>query len=299
VSDWGENHRGALGLGDTIERTEPVKVAGLEGVTKLAIGGQPSLPTHMLALLSDGTVKVWGAGAAGQLGQGIPQAGIKRLPDSLVPMAVPGLSDVIDIFAGHLGSFALQSDGTLLGWGENVNYQLASPTLNELVVSPRVLLRDVSALSVGFHYCVGVSGGFVYTWGKGSEGTIGDGTLVDKATPTLVAGLEDVLAIDAGETHVAVLLRGPMASEAPVTLTPGSGSLSLAWQSPATTSKWFVGYRKAPLNLRKEPVEWTRVSVDQGSRSYTFSGLTPGLTYEVFVSNPTWGRRVLEGVPNQ
>jgi alpha-tubulin suppressor-like RCC1 family protein len=75
-------------------------VAGLTGVTAVAAGGH-----HSLALLSNGTVMVWGEDNYGQLGDGV------RSPFSDVPVAVPGLSGVVAVTAGDLDSFAVLADG--------------------------------------------------------------------------------------------------------------------------------------------------------------------------------------------
>lgn len=68
---WGRNNEGQLGSGDTVDRyPTPVEVAGLAlptgvRVRDLALGGDTSC-----ALLSDGSVRCWGDGSFGHLGNG-------------------------------------------------------------------------------------------------------------------------------------------------------------------------------------------------------------------------------------
>ena len=65
ASAWGRNDFGQLGDGTTINRSTPVQVLGLIGVTAIAAGGD-----HTLAVKQDGTVWAWGVSEIGQLGDG-------------------------------------------------------------------------------------------------------------------------------------------------------------------------------------------------------------------------------------
>ncbi len=108
VMAWGFNRQGGLGDGAISKDSDlPVEVSGLEGVTAIASGGG-----HSLALLSDGTVKAWGANSQGQLGDGTTVG-------SDVPVPVSGLGGVLAIAAGRNDSLALLSDGHIMAWGNN------------------------------------------------------------------------------------------------------------------------------------------------------------------------------------
>jgi alpha-tubulin suppressor-like RCC1 family protein len=98
---WGRNNLGQLGDGSTAQRTSPVQVSGLDGVTALAGGGE-----HTLALKSDGTVWAWGDNATGQLGDG-------STTQRTSPVQVSGLTAVTAIAAGNDHSLALKDDGTV------------------------------------------------------------------------------------------------------------------------------------------------------------------------------------------
>ncbi|XP_005106198.1 alsin isoform X2 [Aplysia californica] len=63
---WGENGYGQLGIGDTLDRAEPVHLRSLMGrhVIKLSTG-----KSHSLALTANSQVFSWGSNSYGQLGQ--------------------------------------------------------------------------------------------------------------------------------------------------------------------------------------------------------------------------------------
>jgi alpha-tubulin suppressor-like RCC1 family protein len=118
VAAWGANGNGQLGTAssDTClniyqsSRT-PLTVPGLSNVTAVAAG-----MNHSLALVN-GTVYAWGANFTGQLGDGTTNS-------HTAPAAVHGvggsglLTGVIAIAASNESSFALRSDGTVVGWGQ-------------------------------------------------------------------------------------------------------------------------------------------------------------------------------------
>jgi hypothetical protein len=57
VYAWGNNDQGQLGLGDKVQRATPTLIQGMSGVTQIKADNKSSM-----ALLSDGTIRVWGAG---------------------------------------------------------------------------------------------------------------------------------------------------------------------------------------------------------------------------------------------
>src|SRR4051794_7034931 len=67
---------------------------------------------HACGLLSDATVKCWGANQMGQLGEGTP-------PRRLTAVAVPGLAGATSVSAGGGMTCAVLVDGTARCWGAN------------------------------------------------------------------------------------------------------------------------------------------------------------------------------------
>ena len=118
VRAWGYNWHGRLGNGTTTDSSVPVQVSGLTGVKTLAT----SLYGTAYALLTDGTVRAWGNGTAGELGNGVAA-------DSSVPVPVSGLAGVKELSATFsIGAFALLTDGTVRAWGSNNYGQLGNGT---------------------------------------------------------------------------------------------------------------------------------------------------------------------------
>jgi len=103
---WGYNGEGAVGDGTTEDRWEPVAVKGLSGVVKVAAGSNCSL-----AILKDGTVRVWGSNYTGLLLDGTRQG------FSQVPKPVAGIRTAIDAAAGIGHFLILLANGTVQGWG--------------------------------------------------------------------------------------------------------------------------------------------------------------------------------------
>ena len=182
VVAWGANGLGQLGDGETTASAVPVAVHGLSGVRAIAAGG-----SHSLALLNNGTVMAWGNNEGGQLGSGT------SAEDSLVPVAVQGLSGVRAIAAGSGFSLALLMNGTLVSWGENESGQLGSGSIRS-TDSPVAVKRitNASAISAGGEFGLAVlANGTVQAWGNDDWGQLGDGEVEEgpNTLPTPVEGL--------------------------------------------------------------------------------------------------------------
>jgi alpha-tubulin suppressor-like RCC1 family protein len=195
VKCWGNNNEAQLGDGNSITSSEePVDAQGLgSGVSSIAAGRR-----HTCALLQEGTVKCWGAGALGQLGQGLAQS-------SLVPTQVKGLSRVKAIAAGQDHSCALLESGGVECWGSNNAGQLGNDSPMMSLVPKAVTSLNTPLVAVaagGGHTCgITVSGG-VKCWGDGSQGQLGSGAKLSRSLPVDTAGLKNkIVEIGAGSAH--------------------------------------------------------------------------------------------------
>jgi len=89
----------------------PVDVCGSEGAIQISTGSD-----HVCALLASGSVICWGYGGAGNLGDGVDYD--DQLQGSTSPVAVVGLTGVVEIAAGARNSCAKTRTGKLYCWGD-------------------------------------------------------------------------------------------------------------------------------------------------------------------------------------
>lgn len=207
VVGWGYNDRGQLGNGTRAESDQPVAAKNLDDAVAIAAGER-----HSLALRGDGTVVAWGENERGQLGDGTRKMRNK-------PVAVRGLEgDVRAIAAAPSVSYALRSDGSVVGWGLNPSPDhIGIAGIPEHPVVVRGLERGIVALASGRATAVALTDdGEVLLWGLIVR--------PDRSTyfqaPAPVAGLDSrVAAVAAGSYHsLALTIDGRV-------LARGDGSL--------------------------------------------------------------------------
>lgn len=109
----GDNRHGQLGDGSLVNRSQPVRVAGLSSSVEAVSTGWG----HTCALMNSGRAKCWGDNELGQLGNG-------GTTDSLVPATVNGPL-LSDIALGSAHSCARAARGKIYCWGGgNANGQV-------------------------------------------------------------------------------------------------------------------------------------------------------------------------------
>ena len=156
VWTWGYNQFGELGDGTQTTRLSPVHVTlsspaaaiaayadrtlvldatGAVWVFGFGWGTTPttvSLPPNTIgsiglsasdgfAVALDGTVWGWGTNFRGQLGDGTTTS-----PPELTAIALPATTTAVQIVGGGTHTIALQGDGTIRAWGDNVSGQLGN-----------------------------------------------------------------------------------------------------------------------------------------------------------------------------
>lgn len=189
---WGSNNYGQLGDGTTTERDTPAPILAGLAVQQLSLGVY-----HSCVLLTDGTVRCYGSNYAGQLGDGTTVDRATPAPPN------PALTGVVQIAAGAIMSCAVHDGGTVSCWGSNALGGRAGGTGTMPV---RGITGAMKVVVGGNVACVLVAGGSVSCWGSNSYGQVGDGTTIDRATPTPVPGLSGVVDLVAGMDHVCALL---------------------------------------------------------------------------------------------
>ena len=191
VLAWGSNSYGQLGDNSTTDRSSPVAVSGLSGVSMVATGY-----VHSVALKSNGTVWVWGNNDSGFLGDG-------TTTQRNTPVQVPGLGGVVSVSSINNHTLALKSDGTVWAWGYNNSGQLGDNSTTNRTTPVQVTgLTDVMAIAAGNEHSLALkSDGTVWAWGNSNSGRLGAGTLSSTTVPVKVSITADVTAIAAGAEH--------------------------------------------------------------------------------------------------
>lgn len=179
VSCWGTNGGGELGNGSD---DSPVLVArdavGITDATRVVAGY-----FHGCALRSDGGVRCWGHGEAGQLGLG------STVPSSLFPVDVVSLSDASQIDVGNLHTCAARRTGQVACWGSGASGQLGLGDTSSQPAPVDTMFVDAAEVACGEDFTcvrgldnrVACVGGNVY----GQLGSDVSGSL----TPLLVPGV--------------------------------------------------------------------------------------------------------------
>ncbi|MGL4941065.1 MAG: InlB B-repeat-containing protein, partial [Bifidobacterium asteroides] len=191
---WGDNEHGQLGDGTTTNRRAPVQIGKPQGAPDGFTWKQVSLGyQHSAAIGSDGNLYTWGRNDYGQLGD---NAGTTRYTPTLVgkPQGAPDGFTWKQTSLGSGHSAAIGSDGNLYTWGGNTYGQLGDGTTFNQNTPTQVGKPQGAAdgffwkqTSLGNAYSVAIgSDGSLYTWGGNTYGQLGDGTQVDKHTPTQV-----------------------------------------------------------------------------------------------------------------
>jgi len=226
---WGDNTRGQLGDGATLDGATPVTSAvalnvlldatptSLANIIAIAAAGDFSC-----ALNSSGEIWCWGDNTTGQLGTGVNAMGVGGF-NPLAQRAVgfgtgAQLVQATGIAAGGRGLAGhVCATGPLLGttstaqdtycWGENTQGQLGTGTGG--APSPVALLLNgmstVLEITAGDqHTCVRLADTTLRCWGQNSSGQL-SGNSGGGATPVTVvtasATLSDVTGLTAGYNH--------------------------------------------------------------------------------------------------
>ena len=202
---WGQARFGQLGVGPVAgdKYSLATRVKGLEDVVDISQDGywwtkDPNYVTHTCAIANAGRVYCWGGaglGQSGSPGSGNPK---KHIEPKLVG-GLPGVALQVEVGISH--SCALLNDaGTkkVYCWGNNEMGQLGanrkyddSPDGTRWTYKPMQVDYGLPAgekivsLSAGANRgCVIMTNKRSYCWGLNNEGQIGDGTNVDRISPT-------------------------------------------------------------------------------------------------------------------
>jgi len=200
VMCWGYNPSGQLGIPNDPPwtRPTPVLVPGITTATQVATGRN-----HTCALLADQTVRCWGEGTSGQLGNGATTS-------SATPVEVSGLTTATHIVAAELHTCALLSSGSVVCWGYNGDGQLGDGTTTERSSPVSVVgLTTATQVTANRHVCARLADSTAYCWGANNWPQLGDRGYGQpySSLPIRVTGIAAVIdQISAGGGHTCTRL---------------------------------------------------------------------------------------------
>ncbi|HWF50501.1 MAG TPA: hypothetical protein VG294_07665 [Solirubrobacteraceae bacterium] len=238
---WGLGGNGRLGYGSTQnvgDTQAPGSVGPVDfgsGQTALAVSAGGA---HTCAVLHDGSVRCWGFGVDGQLGDNsqanvgdgvVPPAGSASPPDASVasvgPVDFGVTTPAVAVSAGDSHTCALFADGTVRCWGLGSGGQLGYGTLSNvgdgtpgasappdptpaMVGAVALGQKAVAIASGGAHTCALLADGTVRCWGQNTNGQLGYGNTANTDAPSSqpVALGESAVAITAGKLDSCALL---------------------------------------------------------------------------------------------
>jgi alpha-tubulin suppressor-like RCC1 family protein len=189
VACWGENANGQLGDGNSpTDSLVPVFASGI--TTAASVNSLAAGDNHICAKLADLTLRCWGRGSSGQLGNG-------GLSNSDVPVVVTGFSGGVGRPAlGSFHSCMTKSPGNIVQcWGDNRFGSLGNgnaPTDSLVPVTVFGVADTSGALAAGGDTtCAIVLPSFgVRCWGSNANSVLGNGQPIPPSTsvPTPIAG---------------------------------------------------------------------------------------------------------------
>ena len=217
VFGWGSDSSGQLG-DNSAATTQSFPVQA-----KTTATGNPILIgiidvagglSHSVALKSDGTVWTWGNNASGQLGDGSTTT--RKLAAQVKTASSTFLTGVVAISAGDNFCAAVKSDGTIWAWGVNTTGQLGIGSTTTQLYAVQVKLSGGAAftgandVSCGSSHVMALkTDGTAWSWGKNTNGQLGNGTTTQANNPVQVKTnsttfLSAGATVAAGASHSAV-----------------------------------------------------------------------------------------------
>jgi alpha-tubulin suppressor-like RCC1 family protein len=189
VNASGQSIFGQLGT------STPPRISPLDNsVTEVAAGDYTSF-----AVKNDGTLWVWGSNQYGARGDGSSGDALTVPVQVSLPARVttPSRRGKHAVAVGTGVYAAIDTDGQVWTWGVNWNGRLGDGTINSRYtparvkksVSPNDYLTGIVSISAGGGAIAAVDAdGYIWTWGAGANGALGNGFTNDSSYPVQVLG---------------------------------------------------------------------------------------------------------------
>ncbi len=225
VKCWGSNFLGKLGLGDTANRGDGPGEMG-DNLPAVDLGtGRTAVAVvaggfHACALLDNASVKCWGSGGAGALGNESNTNrgdGPGEMGDNLLAVNLGTGRTATAITAGSDHTCALLDNATVKCWGQSNLGQLGLGVNTARGLQPGSMGDNLAAVALGTgrtavavrskfnHTCALLDNGSVKCWGWNVTGQLGLGDTGDRGeAPGEMGDSLPAVSLGAGRTVVAV-----------------------------------------------------------------------------------------------
>lgn len=197
VKCWGRSPDGQLGQGNVNSIGDNVNEMG-DNLPAILMGAGRTVTQitsgsfHSCALLDNSTVKCWGFGGAGRLGQGSAAnigSGVNQMGDNLPAINLGAGKTVKYIAAGGLHTCAILNDDQVKCWGEGFYGTLGQGNGTDLGDGATEMGDNLPFVNLGTgrtakkivaskdSNCAILDNDTIKCWGRGSEGRLGYGTV--------------------------------------------------------------------------------------------------------------------------
>jgi len=163
---------------------------------------------HTCAVASDATIKCWGSGSSGVLGNGTNPT------QQPTPVTTSGIDDGVRVVVGHQHTCAIRSEGSVVCWGYNGYGTLGDNSTTSRYTPVAVTgLADARDLAAGQrHTCAARDDGSVWCWGQNGEKQLGNPSVPMGSSPYYLStvpvqatGVSDAITVEAGLWHTCAL----------------------------------------------------------------------------------------------
>jgi len=209
---WGINSYGQLGTNNTITRSTPVTTfAGGTNWKQVACGGN-----YTAAIKTDGTLWTWGENSYGiaifdDITFYYGQLGDNTIINRSTPVTTfAGGTNWKQVSGGRSNTAAIKTDGTLWTWGTNYYGELGNNSTTENILTPITTFAggtNWKQVACGGNHTTAIkTDGTLWTWGRGTDGQLGDNNTSSRLAPvTTFAGGTNWKQVAGGGNHTAAI----------------------------------------------------------------------------------------------
>ncbi|NLA42677.1 hypothetical protein GX865_00745 [Candidatus Saccharibacteria bacterium] len=239
----GEGSAGALGTGNNNDASYPMPITkgdiGTNTVTQIAVGG-----SHACAIASNQRAYCWGYNANGQIGNGVDWNN-NNTPRAVNTTGALSGKNIQSLELGGEISCAVTTDNHSACWGINNEGALGINTTNDPRNAPvsmwqgsaNLVQGTITKINTGWHTtCAERNSGQIACWGNNGFGRVGDGTLIDRWTPTSISTPDNLLAVEFGGIPATSIIYNSSTSITATTPAQAPGIVHVYVKNPDGTS---------------------------------------------------------------